>query len=183
MKQAIRILAIIGSASKNSSNEQLMTHIQRFAGDHIEWTFIPDLKIFPHFDPEQSATLPPEPVGTMRQQIADADAVVISTPEYVFSIPSGLKNLIEWTVASTVWDQKPCALITASAHGAKGHEELQLLMRTVGARFNAATCLLVHGIRSKMNEAGELSDLQLRQSLSDLMAGLEALIHQSHPIP
>ena len=66
----------------------------------------------------------------LRKDIERADGVIICTPEYIFSIPSGLKNVIEWCVATTIFTDKPTGLITASANGLQGHEELKLIMRT-----------------------------------------------------
>lgn len=74
---------------------------------------------------------------------------MISTPEYIFSIPSGLKNAIEWCVSTNVFSDKPLGLITASANGLKGHEVLQMIMRTLETRFNENTLLLIQGIKGK----------------------------------
>ena len=68
---------------------------------------------------------------------------MICTPEYIFSLPSGLKNAIEWCVATTVFSEKPIGVITASADGQKGHEELQMIIKTVMARFTTETTLLI----------------------------------------
>ncbi|WP_363317949.1 NAD(P)H-dependent oxidoreductase [uncultured Algibacter sp.] len=42
-----------------------------------------------------------------RNKIENADGIVICTPEYVFSIPSGLKNTIEWCVSTNAFSNKP----------------------------------------------------------------------------
>lgn len=95
-----------------------------------------------------------------------ADGILICTPEYIFSIPSGLKNAIEWCVSSTVFSDKTTGLITASASGQKGHEELQLIMKTVMATFTEETLLLIQGIKGKINDKGEITDTK---TLGDLM--------------
>src|ERR1700754_3106056 len=115
-----KIFAIIGSASANSSNEKLVHHIARLAKDKLEFTIFNTLKSLPHFDPELSANNPPEPIIALRQHIEQADGILICTPEYVFSIPAGLKNAIEWRVSTTIFSKKPTGLITASALGVKG---------------------------------------------------------------
>jgi len=91
--------------------------------------------------------------------------MIICTPEYVFSIPSGLKNAIEWCVSTNIFSAKPTGLITASASGKKGHEELQLIMQTVMARFTAGTTLLIQGIKGKINEQGEITDNKTKDEL------------------
>ena len=89
----------------------------------------PDLKSLPHFDPELSVGDVPSEVAALREAIDGADGVVICTPEYIFSIPSGLKNVLEWCVATTIFTDKPVGIITAAAQGEKGHEELHLIMQ------------------------------------------------------
>lgn len=153
-----RVLAIVGSASKHSSNLRLVQHIASLTEQRFETTVYDDLRRLPHFDPECSVENPPSAVVELRTAIADADAVLVCTPEYIFSLPSGLKNVFEWCVATTVFTNKPVGLITGSAHGAQGHEELQRILQTVQARFTAETALLVQGIKGKIDGAGRPTD-------------------------
>src|SRR5882672_8885963 len=115
--QKRRILAIIGSASQNSSNLKLVNIFADHTKDDFDLVIYDQLKTLPHFEPELSDTNPPKQVLEFRNEIEKADGVLISTPEYVFSIPSGLKNAIEWCVATTIFSDKPVGIITASAQG------------------------------------------------------------------
>jgi chromate reductase, NAD(P)H dehydrogenase (quinone) len=171
-----KILTIVGSASNHSSNHKLVDIFTRLTTGHFDIIPAPDLKTLPHFDPELSADNPPAAVQAFREQIQNADGIIISTPEYVFSIPSGLKNAIEWCVATTVFTGKPVGMITASAHGQKGHEELQLIMTTVMANFNEATTLLIHGIKGKIDAAGEITDNQTMTGLKQFIAAFKNLV-------
>lgn len=155
-----KIFAIIGSASNNSSNHKLVEIFIEQTRDFFDVAVSPDLKTLPHFDPELSTDNPPKEIIQFRQQIADADGVLFSTPEYIFSIPGGLKSAIEWCVATTIFTDKPVGIITASAHGQKGHEELQMIMKTVMAKFTVETTLLIQGIKGKINDDKTRKDLQ-----------------------
>lgn len=166
------ILALMGSAGENSSNEQLIGILTELSRDYFNISIFKDLKKLPHFDPILSTENPPNEITELRNLIENADGVIICTPEYVFSIPAGLKNLIEWCVATTVFSDKPAGLITASADGQKGHEELRLIMKTLMARFNDHTTLLIRGIKSKFNEHGQLTDEKTKK---DLMVFLKEL--------
>lgn len=150
------ILAINGSASPDSSNLRLINTFAAMAAGSAVVEIMADLKTLPPFQPELSADDPPESIVAFRSRIEKADGILICTPEYVFSIPSCLKNALEWCVATTIFDQKPTAVITASAHGAKGHEELQLILRTLGAGLDEETNLLISGIRGKLRENGDM---------------------------
>lgn len=169
MTQKKKIFAINGSASQHSSNERLIDQFVRLTEDYFEVTIFNDLKTLPHFDPERSIDNTPASIIAFRQQVQDADGVLICTPEYVFSIPSGLKNAIEWCVSTTVFSDKPIALITASANGEKGHEELQLIMRTVMASFGSETTLLIRGIKAKISQQGSIIDKNILDELVNLI--------------
>ena len=101
--------------------------------DFFDVTVFNELKKLPHFDPELSVSNTPTIITDFRRSIENADGIIICTPEYVFSIPSGLKNAIEWCVFTTVFTDKFAGIITASANGEKAHEELQLIMKSVMA--------------------------------------------------
>ncbi|WP_293301882.1 NADPH-dependent FMN reductase [Pedobacter sp. UBA4863] len=158
MTEKKNIFVIIGSASRNSTNEKLIDNFAVLTNDVFNLTVFNDLKTLPHFDPELSTKNPPTEIIEFRKNIEISDGVIICTPEYVFSIPSGLKNAIEWCVATTVFSDKPMGLITASASGEKGHEELQLIMKTVMTKFTNDTTLLIQGIKGKISEQGQITD-------------------------
>jgi chromate reductase, NAD(P)H dehydrogenase (quinone) len=175
MKQ---VLAIIGSATTHSANLHLVQQLAVLAQNRFRVNIYNGLKQLPHFDPELSVGNTPPAVLDLRQQIAAADGIIISTPEYVFSIPSGLKNAIEWCVATTIFAHKPTGLITAAASGLKGHEELQLIMRTVEARFTGPTTLLIQGIKGKLDADGAITDAKTRAELLDFVQAFAHLLGQ-----
>jgi NAD(P)H-dependent FMN reductase len=171
------IFVIIGSASQNSANEKLIPNIQKLANEYFHFTVFNDLKILPHFDPQLSTDNPPKEIIDFRNQVENADGVIICTPEYVFSIPSGLKNAIEWCVSTTVFSDKPLGIITASASGIKGHEELQLIMKTVMTKFNSDTTLLIQGVKGKINDEGDITDEKTKVELAKFVDAFKKLVN------
>lgn len=143
------IFAINGSAGENSANQKLIEHISDLTKEDLAVITFNKLKKLPHFDPEISISNTPKIILDFRNAIETADGILICTPEYVFSIPSGLKNALEWCVSTSVFSDKPIGMITASAQGEKGQEELQLIMKTLMARFTDETTLLIQGIKGK----------------------------------
>ena len=170
------ILAIIGSASKNSSNLKLVQRIASLTQDYFDIKIFNSLSALPHFDPELSIDNAPPLILDLRQLIHESAGVIICTPEYVFSIPGSLKNAIEWCVATTVFSKKPVGLITASASGEKGHEELQLIMRTIEAIFTDDTTLLIKGIKGKITESGNINDDRTVEQLIAFIAAFKKLV-------
>ncbi|WP_207531634.1 NADPH-dependent FMN reductase [Desertivirga arenae] len=176
MAHSKTILFIIGSASLNSANEKLVNIIIQLLNPLIQVEVFKDLKNLPHFEPEQSSDHPSEAIKEFRSRVERADGVIFSTPEYVFSIPAGLKNALEWCVATTIFSDKPVGVITASAQGQKGHEELQMIMQTLGAELKDETSLLVQGIKGKINSGGEVTDAKTKEELSDFVKAFSELL-------
>lgn len=170
------IIAINGSASKNSTNLALLKLLAAFSKEYFELIIIESLNHLPHFQTELSLENTPQVILEFRKQIQESDGILICTPEYVFSIPSGLKNALEWCVSTTVFSNKPCALITASASGEKAHEELQLIMKTIEAIFTADTTSLIQGIKGKINKQGQIKDQSIIAELERLIMNLNFLI-------
>ena len=99
-------------------------------------------------------------------------------PEYIFSIPSGLKNPLEWCVSTTIFANKPVGLITASANGEKGHEELQMIMKTIEAKFTTETTLLIQGAKGKIDSEGRLTDAETERALKSFLIGFAKLMRK-----
>ena len=170
------IFVIVGSASKNSTCKLLVESFIAYFDGRFNFTVYEDLKKLPHFDPELTIEKTPQPVIEFRENIEKADGLLICTPEYVFSIPSGLKNAIEWCVSTTVFTDKPTALVTASLGGAKAHEELQLIMQTVMAKFSDDTVLLISGIKSKIDLEGQFQDTETKSKFEKCARNFERLL-------
>ena len=168
-----QIIGICGSATQGSSNELILKTIKEKFSAILELTIINDLVALPHFQTELTTEGTPDSIISFRKQLEESDGIIISSPEYVFSIPSRLKNALEWCVSTTVLTDKPTAIITASASGVKGHEELQLIMKTLQAHITPETSLLIQGIK------GKVSDSQLND---ELITQIEKLIEVFSPM-
>jgi chromate reductase, NAD(P)H dehydrogenase (quinone) len=118
----------------------------------------------------------PNSVRDFRQKIEQADGVLISTPEYVFSIPGILKNALEWTVSTIVFNEKPTAVITAASSGNAAHESIQLILKTIGAYFDENTAVLIQSPKSKMNDNGEITDAKTLELLANLISSFQTKI-------
>lgn len=175
------ILAIVGSASKGSSNLKLVQYLSAEMQNDFSVEIFDALITLPHFNPEQTDTNTPKEIINMRNAISQADGIIICTPEYIFSMPSGLKNLIEWCVSTTVFSKKPIGLITASAQGEKCHEELKLVMKTVETIFTDETTLLIQGVKGKIDSLGNIRTAELEKELSIFITCYKELVEKNNP--
>ncbi|MFH7014765.1 NADPH-dependent FMN reductase [Flavobacterium sp. FlaQc-47] len=168
-----KILAITGSTRKNSSNYKILNFISENIKSEFEVIIFEDLADIPHFNPDLDTDNPPEMVEFFRNKIMEADGVIICTPEYVFSLPGSLKNALEWCVSTTIFSDKTVGLITASASGEMAHEQLLLIMKTIGAKFDENKQLLIQGIRGKINEEGKITNEETEIALQDFINHFE----------
>ncbi|MCM0666113.1 NADPH-dependent FMN reductase [Flavobacterium tyrosinilyticum] len=163
----IKILAISGSTRSNSSNFKILKYISNYLKSNFEIEIFEDLESLPHFNPDLDTDNPPQAITSFRNKIRDADGVIICTPEYVFSLPGSLKNALEWCVSTTIFSNKNIGLITASASGEMGHQQLLLVMKTLEAKFDDATQLLIQGVRGKVSAEGEITSEQTAEALQN----------------
>lgn len=162
------ILALCGSIRAQSTNQSLIDAVAKIAGDRFVIKPFPVASL-PHFNPDVDDAHIEPVVYEFRQQIDAADGVLISTPEYVFSIPGVVKNAIEWTVSTTVFSDKPVALITASTSGKEAHQSLTLVMRTIYARLPDECRLLIQAPKNKLDKEGNITDPATHQQLETLI--------------
>lgn len=171
--KAIKILAITGSTRKNSSNFKILKYISAHLKPDFEVEIFEDLDRIPHFNPDLDTENPPEEITVMRNKIDSADGIIICTPEYVFSLPGSLKNALEWCVSTTIFSNKKTGLITASASGEMGHEQLLLIMKTLEAKFDTNTQLLIQGIRGKIDADGKIMNEETEIALQNFINNFE----------
>lgn len=167
-----KIIAICGSTRKNSANLQIINLIKKLAEDQLEISLFNNLETLPYFNQDIKDKEAPDSVLLFRDKIEQADGVLICTPEYIFSLPGVLKNALEWTVSTTIFADKPTALITASSSGKKAHESLILVMKTLGIKTNDDMCLLISGVKSKLDANGAIIDSDLNLNLQKLIQSL-----------
>lgn len=112
----MKILGIAGSLRSGSYNRQLLQLAADNLPDGVELAVWEGLRDLPPFD-EDGEGGPSLAVAGFRAVVADADAVVIATPEYNGSIPGTLKNALDWGSRpreSASFRGKPVAVIGAS---------------------------------------------------------------------
>jgi chromate reductase len=174
------IIAISGSTRESSVNELILKWLGERYSDRLSVTLYDRIAELPHFRSDLAGDLAPEDVKALHKLIAVADGVIICTPEYVFSLPGSLKNALEWTVATTLFTDKPTALIVASTLGEKAFESLHLVMTTLGAKIHPEAELLIPAVKAKFNAQGKLTDDKLLPAFDKLVAGFIASMDEAN---
>src|SRR3954453_12903702 len=172
----MRILGIAGSVRRGSHNRRLL----RAAGtalppgvELVEWDGLAGLPIFDE-DLENDA---PEAVREFLAAVDDADALLISTPEYNASLPGGLKNALDWAsrpFPDNVLRDKPSA-VTGASTGLFGavwaQAEVRKALKASGAHVLESE-LPVGLADGAFTEGGSIADPELTARMGDLLGDL-----------
>ncbi|WP_066707867.1 NADPH-dependent FMN reductase [Celeribacter ethanolicus] len=167
----LKLLGISGALRAASTNTKLMHEAVRLFGP-CEFTEA-NLRL-PLYDADLEAEGIPSEVMVLAEQIRDADAVVMSTPEYNKMIPGLLKNALDWVSRTGVkpWEGKPVAIMSAAA-GRAGGERSQYSLRWALTPFNAH---LLQAPEVLVADSSHAFDPQGRLINERTVAGLEKLM-------
>jgi chromate reductase len=178
-----RILGIPGSLRRASYNRALIRAARQVAPEGVEFGEF-DLLPIPPYNEDVEAEGDPAPVRALKEQIRAADALLIATPEYNYSIPGVLKNAIDWASRpprDSALRHKPIALMGASP-GGFGTVRSQLALRQVFV-FTKSYLLLepevhVSAAHEKFDAEGNLTDERTREHVRGLVTALVAWARQ-----
>jgi NAD(P)H-dependent FMN reductase len=158
-----KIIAIPGSTRQNSANLNLIKAIIEFSSHQLDISIFDKLAELPHFNPDLDADDPPAAVSAFRKQLAEADGILICTPEYAHGVPGSLKNAIDWTVSSMEFSHKPVALITASSDGKIAHLSLLETLKIIEANLPDSSQLLISFVKTKIKGDTIIDPATLKQ--------------------
>lgn len=171
----MKIAAISGSLRRKSFNRGLLAAMEAMRPGDVQWQTL-EIRL-PLYDGDLDVDGGPPDVIAFKQAIADADAVIIATPEYNYGIPGPLKNAIDWAsrpYPDNVLRGKPVAVIGASTglFGAVwAQAELRKSLRHTGAHVLDDE-LPVGTADHAFTPSGELVDPELNRRLADLIEQL-----------
>ncbi|MDR1990163.1 MAG: NAD(P)H-dependent oxidoreductase [Acidobacteriaceae bacterium] len=149
-------LAISGSARRASTTTALLRALQSAATPAHTITVFDRVGELPIFSPDRELPSPPDSVAELANAIADADGLIVASPEYIRAIPGGLKNAIDWLLSCDALIDTPIVLAHASHRGDDMLGQLRLVLGTVSTRFNEAMFLRVPLMKKTPEEIARL---------------------------
>jgi chromate reductase len=136
-----------------------------------------DLAKIPLFNQDLEYQLP-ETVKEFKNKIRSADAILIVTPEYNYSIPGVLKNAIDWgsrPPGDNAWKGKPVALMSASTGrfgGARAQYHLRQCFVFLDMHPLNRPEVMVSNAKDNFDERGRLKDDKTKLLVTELLNGL-----------
>ena len=178
MAAPLKVLGISGSLRRGSYNTAALKAAQALAPDgmSIEIASIADI---PFYDADIQAEGFPAPVLALGAKIRAADAVLIASPEYNYSIPGVLKNAIDWIsrLPDPPFVGKPIGMLGAS-QSVLGAARAQYHLRQAFVFLDALPVnkpeVFIAMAQTKFDETGQLTDEPTRGFIRKHLEALDA---------
>lgn len=176
MQKEIKIVGIAGSLRKGSFNKKALIAAKELLpeGSNLE---IVDISNLPFFNEDVESVGVPKEVVAFKNKLEMADAILIATPEYNYSIPGVLKNALDWASRGNILplSKKPLAIISASM-SVLGGARVQYHLRQVCVSLDALVLnkpeVFIMKAHEKFDDKGTLIDDYTRNAISKLVKEL-----------
>jgi chromate reductase len=180
MNRTINIIGFTGSLRLHSYNKAALRAAKKLLPEGATLDIV-DLADIPFFNEDLEAEGMPQAVLDFKKKLSTADAILISTPEYNYSIPPVLKNVLDWASRGNdlTLSGKPLAIMSASP-SIFGGSRVQYHLRQVCVRLNLLPLnqpeVFIMKADNKFDKEGNLINETTQNSISKL---LEALVDKA----
>jgi chromate reductase len=178
----ISIFGFAGSLRRGSYNKAILQAAMELVPEDAQLEIF-DLAGISLFN-QDLENQPPDTVKAFKAAIRGADAILIATPEYNYSIPGVLKNAIDWAsrpYGDNAFDGKPAAIMGASM-GMLGTARAQYHLRQTFVWLNMYPInkpeVMVPFVQNSINEQGQVTDQKTREKIRELLEVLIAWTKQ-----
>jgi chromate reductase len=176
MSRQIRILGIAGSLRRESYNRAALRAATELVPDGATIDVF-EIDGIPGFNQDEEQN-PPAKVAELKRLIREADAILIVTPEYNYSVPGVLKNAIDWAsrpYGDSAWDGKPAAIMGASI-GMIGTARAQYHLRQMFVFLNIYPInqpeVMIANASERFDAQGNLTDETTKDLMRKLLKNL-----------
>jgi chromate reductase len=176
MNKPVRILGIAGSLRRESYNRAALRAATGLVPEGATVDIF-ELDSIPGFNQDEEQN-PPAKVAELKKRIREADAVLIVTPEYNYSVPGVLKNAIDWAsrpYGDSAWNGKPAAIMGASI-GAIGTARAQYHLRQMMVFLNMYPVnqpeVMIGNATERFDAEGNLKDEATKDFIRQLLKNL-----------
>ena len=176
MNKTINIIGFTGSLRLHSYNKAALRAAKKLLPEGATLDIV-DLSDIPFFNEDLEVEGIPQAVLDFKKKLSTADAILISTPEYNYSIPPVLKNALDWASRGTdlPLSGKPLAIMSASP-SIFGGSRVQYNLRQVCVRLNLLPLnqpeVFIMKADGKFDKDGRLINETTRNSISKLLKAL-----------
>ncbi|MDX8142382.1 NADPH-dependent FMN reductase [Lentzea sp. BCCO 10_0061] len=180
---AVRILTLVGSLRSGSHNRRLAEAAVQIAPEHVEVGLFEGLDTVPFYNEDLDAEgAVPAPAARLREAAAEADALLLVSPEYNGTIPAVLKNAIDWLsrpYGAGALSGKPVAVV-GTAFGQYGgvwaQDEARKAVKIAGGAVAEDLTLSIPSSVVRFADLHPVDDPEVTEKLAGVVEGLAARV-------
>ncbi len=182
---SLKVVALSGSFRAKSYNNAALQAAAALAPDGLS-IHVVDYSAVPLYNGDLQAKGFPASVQALGTEIAQADGLLIASPEYNFSVSGVLKNAIDWLsrLSPQPFKGKPTAILSATMGplgGARSQYDLRKIIGGLEANVLTKPEVFIGACHTRFNEQGELTDEATRKIIAEQMLALRNWIRQLSP--
>jgi chromate reductase len=174
----LTLLAVSGSLRSVSSNRTLLQAAAALAPPDVTVRLSDHLATLPHFNPDLDLDPLPAAVVPWRRDVAQADGLLLSVPEYAHGLPGSFKNGLDWLVSDPSVLHKPIAVWNVSARGEHARAALLEILRTMSTSVVAEAGVTLPLLDGPFELATLTGTATLRATLSRALDAFALTIRQ-----
>jgi len=179
----IRIVGLSGSLRRASSNTGLLRLAQRYAPPDVD-VVIHDIHDLPLFNVDVEAVGDPEPVTALKTAVREADALLLASPEYNYSLPPALKNAVDWLSRpprTRPLAGKPVGLMGAGSTGGgrRAQRHWREVLGVLGMVIVDQPEVAVEKAWERADDHGDIADLAVHEAVEGLITNLAQAARQA----
>jgi chromate reductase len=181
----VKVLGICGSLRKDSKNRQALQFMASVAPKLGMKMDIADLSELPFFNADHEDEKPPA-LNKLLQQMTEADAFVLASPEYNYSFTPALKNALDWgsRVKDNVGFKGKAASLISVGGGLKGGRS-QYHLRQVAVFLDLFVLnkpeVMLSGFDGTFDAQGQLVDGASKERMTQQLEALKELSLKLNP--
>ena len=174
----MKVLALSGSLRQASINAALLRATQQLAPPALDFTIFTGVGELPLFNPDLEADLPPA-VRRLHGAVAEADALVIASPEYAHGVTAVIKNVLDWLVSFEPFVGKPVAVLNASPRAHHADAALRETLTTMSALIVGSASVTIPLLGAKLDDAGMVADPAIAAAITGCLAALQGIVAEA----
>jgi chromate reductase len=183
-KPKLEIVTLCGSVRKESYNAALVRALPAIASGDLVFKEGPSVADIPIYDGDlESISGFPSAITALAGLVREADGVIIVSPEYNYSVPGGLKNLLDWVsrTPNQPFAKKPVLIQSVSGGpfgGARMQYHLRQILLFLNARVFSRPEVMIGPASAKFSAEGLIIDAPTREAVRAQLAEFSTYIRE-----
>lgn len=178
---SMKFLALSGSLRAHSINSALLRATVRLAPPQWHVAVFQGLGELPLFNPDRDDPAPAV-VAALRSQVAQADALLIASPEYAHGVTGTMKNALDWLVSFEPFAGKPVAVFNASPRAHHADAALREILVTMAAVLIEPACLVIPLLGADLDEEGMVASATVAVAVRGALSAVHEAVVLKQPM-